>query len=393
MSQRAIIARRRGEQARRTPSFRAIVTALGYRVVDEREQHRQEHNRYNLGPGLVEELSQVVSDRDCGYVAVDNRLHPGQLSDLTAALAPATVRDCRGVVYERLADGGNRAAANRRDTQQLRSKRRRLVGDNRTETAATADLERRRQRLDEEFDTLRQRQRRRMTERQTEQSRPWVVVADAAGTATPLWKQLVENGDSREDESGNDHDNTHDRGRSRNSDEQTAGVLRPARPVTAAGTVGGHAVTIVDVPGTLGGSAAWYSQVTPGAVAALERATVVVCVGEAAHADLTTEEGASAATVVQVTPEAGALTDAETVETVRSRVADALGTTVIEVQLPYTDDSQALVSWLHDAGEVRETSYGDTIDVRVALSVSARERLETKLASWSHETSGTVTER
>ncbi|ERG89874.1 MAG: hypothetical protein J07HX5_02046 [halophilic archaeon J07HX5] len=131
MSQRAVIACRQGEQTTRTPSFRAIVTALGHRIVDEREQQRQEHNRYNLGPGLVDELSQIVDERDCGYVAVDNQLHPGQLSDLTAALAPATVRDCRGVVYERLANGGNRAAANRRDAQQLRGKRRRLLADNR----------------------------------------------------------------------------------------------------------------------------------------------------------------------------------------------------------------------------------------------------------------------
>lgn len=374
MSQRAVIARRQGEQTTRTPSFRAIVTALGHRIVDEREQQRQEHNRYNLGPGLVDELSQIVGERDCGYVAVDNQLHPGQRSDLTAALAPATVRDCRGVVYERLADGGNRAAANRRDAQQLRGKRRRLLADNRTETTATADLERQRQRLDKELDTLRQQQRRQITDRQTES--PWVVIADAVGAATPLWERLVEG--------------THEHGRNHNqgTNEQTAGVLRPAQPATAAGTIGGHTVTVVDVPGTLSGSEAWYNQVTTGTVAALGRATVLVGVGETALAGLAVKEKAPTATTVEVTPETGALADTATVEMVRSRVADALGTTVVQVQLPYTDDSQALVSWLHDAGEVRETSYGDTIAVRVALSVSAREKLQTKLAS----TAGTVTE-
>ncbi|ERG89873.1 MAG: hypothetical protein J07HX5_02045 [halophilic archaeon J07HX5] len=57
-----------------------------------------------------------------------------------------------------------------------------------------------------------------------------------------------------------------------------------------AGTVGGHAVTVVDVPGTLGGSEAWYNQVTTGTVAALDRATVLVGVGETALEGLPVEK-------------------------------------------------------------------------------------------------------
>ncbi len=271
---------------------------------------------------------------------VDNRLHEGQLADLAAALS-VPVRDRRSVVWGWLAEGGNRVAENRHRALELRVQRRRLLADDESADRGVADLEDRLDRLDAEIDQLCARARDRILDRRsTGEYR--VVIADTTGEGQ-AWSELT----------GADAD----RGEST--------ILRPARPRTETTTIEGYGIAATDTPGTLGGLPEYYERVVPGTVAAVEAADVVVT------DDPALETGAAAR-----------VTLGSDSETVRSQVAAAIEalSVDVDVELPYTDDGRATSSWLHDIGTVRERAYGETIELRVALSAAALEQLQMRLA-------------
>ncbi len=348
----AIVARRRSEETGPTPGFARIAAALGYEVVDTVEQRREQHNEYGLGPGAVDRLGERLDglgDPDGACVLVDNRLHEGQLADLAAALS-GPVRDRRSVVWDWLAEGGNRVAENRHTALKLRLRRRRLLAGGTSADRGVADLEDRLDRLDAEVDRLRARARDRVLDRRsTGEYR--VVIADTTGESR-AWAGLT----------GAD------------ADRGESAILRPARPRTETTTVEGYGVAATDAPGTLGGLPGYYRRAVPGTVAAVKTADVVV----------TDDPALETGTAARVTLGSDS-------ETVRSRVAAALETLSVDVdvELPYTDDGRATSSWLHDVGTVRERAYGATIELRVALSAAALERLRTRLA----EADGTVRRR
>ncbi|PSP19967.1 hypothetical protein BRC62_01045, partial [Halobacteriales archaeon QH_10_67_13] len=267
-------------------------------------------------------------------------LHEGQLADLAAALS-VPVRDRRSVVWEWLAEGGNRVAENRHTALELRVRRRRLLAGDESADRGVADLEDRLDRLDAEIDRLCARARDRVLDRRsTGEYR--VVIADATGESR-AWAGLT----------GAD------------ADRGESAILRPARPQTETTTVEGYGIAATDTPGTLGGLPEYYERVVPGTVAAVEAADVVV----------TDDPALETGTAARVTLGSDS-------ETVRSQVAAAIETLSVDVdvELPYTEDGRATSSWLHDIGAVRERAYGDTIELRVALSAAALERLQTRLA-------------
>lgn len=336
----AIVARRRGEETSPTPGFARVAAALGYEVVDTVEQRREQHNEYGLGPGAVDRLGARLEETGGACVLVDNRLHEGQLADLAAALS-VPVRDRRSVVWEWLAEGGNRVAENRHRALERRVRRRRLLADDESADRGVADLEDQLDRLDAEIDRLCARARDRVLDRRsTGEYR--VVIADTIGESR-AWAGLT----------GADADR----------DEST--ILRPARPRTETTAVEGYGIAATDTPGTLGGLPEYYERVVPGTVAAVEAADVVV----------TDDPALETGTAARVTLGSDS-------ETVRSQVAAAIETLSVDVdvELPYTDDGRATSSWLHDIGAVRERAYGETIELRVALSAAALEQLQTRLA-------------
>jgi 50S ribosomal subunit-associated GTPase HflX len=262
MSERALVASRAGTVR---PWLEPAVAALGHEVVGTLVVDAPEHGEYHLPPGLVERLADRIEATDSGYLAIDGHVHPGQAADLLAALPPVVLRDRRGVAYERLAAGGNGAAATLLERQERRTERRQAANQSReaategpTGTAGRVEeLERRCQRLDE-----------RLAERQAaarEAVETGYAVVDArvvllgppTAPTTPLWAELT------------------------GAEPRDGGPLAPAEPVTATARIGPHEVAVTDTPGAVEELPEWFAGSVPGTVAALERADVVVLVGSA----------------------------------------------------------------------------------------------------------------
>lgn len=112
MSSRAVLASRSGSVAGWVSE---AVEALGYDIVETVTTANSEHGRYHLPPGVVDELETTLEGDDRALVAIDESVHPGQLVDIAATLGADDVRDRRGIVFERLAAGGNDVAETRLD--------------------------------------------------------------------------------------------------------------------------------------------------------------------------------------------------------------------------------------------------------------------------------------
>ena len=373
VSRQALVARRHGPDTDPTPGFSRIVTALGYDVTETIKQRRQEHNEYDLGPGAVDRLQDRIHETDPSLVAVDNRLHEGQLVDLEAAIpGSVAVKDRRDVVLAWLAAGGNRVADNRHTARQLRVHRRELRAGDEPADRSVADLERRLTECDDELDRLRTHARRRITEQQIA-GKHHVVLAATTGERQ-LWSELT----------GADADG---------DEGEPTTPLRPAQPRTDTATVDEHAVVVTDTPGTLGGLPAWYERVVPGTVAAIETADLVVTddpeleLGPTDATRVSLERGrGSESGAARLGPEgAGAVSALE------SQIGTALDarSVAVEVQLPYTDDGRATSSWLHEVGSIEGRTYAEAIVLHVDLSRAALDELRTRIAG----TAGTVQRR
>jgi 50S ribosomal subunit-associated GTPase HflX len=373
MSERALVASRAGTVR---PWLEPAVAALGHEVVGTLVVDAPEHGEYHLPPGLVERLADRIEATDSGYLAIDGHVHPGQAADLLAALPPVVLRDRRGVAYERLAAGGNGAAATLLERQERRTERRQAANQSReaategpTGTAGRVEeLERRCQRLDE-----------RLAERQAaarEAVETGYAVVDArvvllgppTAPTTPLWAELT------------------------GAEPRDGGPLAPAEPVTATARIGPHEVAVTDTPGAVEELPEWFAGSVPGTVAALERADVVVLVGSAGDAPALAAldeavAGRSDAARLPALPAGSAPengwslepVDAGEPEAVRSRLAGLLETATLAVRLPYDDEAHALVSWLHDRTAVESVAYGDDIALTVTAPAGAAAELRRRV--------------
>ena len=330
--------------------FEATVAALGYDVTGTLSVDRPEHGRYNLPPGLVDRLAERARTADISLVAVDELLHPGQMVDLDGAL-PVTVRDRRGVVWQRLGGVADDCLALR----DCRLERRRAAGAERDSAGQApsggggrvADLDRREQELRARRDECRGAARERVSTAYDGVDARVVLVGPPAARTTRLWAGLT-------DEPGD-----------------PSGPVHPPEPRTAVTTVGPHEVAVTDTPGLVEGLPAWYTDAVPGTIAALEAADVVVVVSEGERFRQLDER--FEATVVSVR-------EPVDVEAVRARLAAALPSARVELTLPHGDETQALVSWLYDTATVADITYGEGVTATVTVPVDRVTELERRVS-------------
>ncbi|MXR51150.1 hypothetical protein GRX03_05955 [Halovenus sp. WSH3] len=350
MAERALLATREGSL---TPGFERIVSASS-EVVESLVRDRPADNRYHLPPGLVESLSERIEQDDITRVAVDGIAHEGQMVDLTSALPDVTVRDRRGVVWERLSEGGNPVAAARltlRDNRIDRRRARRRRRDQQTtapagEDGAVAEAERACDRAAERLTQRQETQRRQISESYTGVD-AYVTVLSSVPESADCWAGLT-------------------------GEAESTGPLRPATPTTATTTVGPHELAVTDTPGLFAGGPEWLRTATPGTMAAVERADVVLTVG-----DVGGLPGQSDFDGTRLRVPSRGFDDPP--EELRARLRSVLPTSELAVRLPYTDDGQAVLSWLYDRTSVRELEYGEDIYVRVECPETATESVERRV--------------
>lgn len=361
MATRALLATRNGSL---TPGFEAVVSALGYEVVDVLATDGPEDNQYYLPPGLLEELRNRIAETGAEYLAIDGRAHAGQMVDLETTLPSVTIRDRRGVVAERLASGDNPAAAARLALRERRIELRRARRDQREQsttgpsgTSGTVSeleesCERQAVSLADEQETL----RKRIIESYEGIDTHVVIVGQITTPTTTCWGTLI--GEQRED-----------------------GPLRPATPRTAVVDIGPHAVAVTDTPGSTVGESEWLAEVMPGTVAAIDRADILLAVGLSAdiEIDALLPVDEFEGTVVQCPEPAdtGGVSDQSNDwgAQITAAIRAELPTTRVAAALPYSDEAQALVSTLHEETTVESVSYGDEIRLLVEMPDSAVERL------------------
>jgi GTP-binding protein HflX len=349
-----------------------VVDALGYGVLETVCQERREHNRYNLGPGLVDRLADRIDAAGVEYLAVDHLVHPGQMVDLTATLPPVTLRDRRGVFREYLA-ADNPVAALLSTRQAKRIERRAVARDQRDGAAATPEgTGRRLAALDRELDRLDGRIEERAADRRTRLAETHAADSYVAVTGPPTaaigptWRTLTD------------------------EPLDAAGVLGPSEPTTARVSIGCHDVAVTATTAILGDLPTWYERTVPGTVAALSRADIVVSVLPAGDSWLATVETITDrfdGTHIAVAEQSAAVADpaAETVtredDALVDRIEALLPSERLRVSLPQTDESMTLVSWCYDNGRVVEIAYGETVALTLEVPPGLVDELRSRVSS------------
>ncbi|WP_253738668.1 hypothetical protein [Halohasta salina] len=349
MSKPALIVSQSG---RLTPGVTTLVAAEGYEPVSTLVTERAENGQYYLSSATVARIEQRLAEaHQPPVVVVDGEPHIGQLVDLQARLQSTTVVDRRRVVWERLADE-NPVAATRISLQAARLARRHAANDQRDAASAgpsgtsgrVADCDERTQTHRDRLEQQQATARRRVRTGHTAVDAVVVLLGTVDAPTTPLWNELT-------------------------GHEATVEGGRPARPATAQTTVGPHTVAVIDTPGipASDGLPEWLETVLPGLVTALERSTCLLGVGEDHEALV--ESIAQRFEVPYRSLERPAATAA------RTELEDLLPSVPCAVRLPYGDDTQALVSALHDRAVVHATEYDDAIYLRLEVSRAATEEI------------------
>lgn len=344
------------QSGRPTDGLPALVAANGHEPVATLVVDRPEDGQYYLSPATVEQVeNHDVAERESATLVVDGAPHPGQLADLQARLRSTAVVDTRHVLWARLA-GANPVAETRLELRTARVERRRAADAQRD--AATrgpsgtsgrlADVERRVEDLRGTLDERQVAARRRVRTGHADADAGVVVLGRVGAPTAALWSALT-------------------------GEAGASGVGRPARPTTATRAVGPHALAVTDTPGIPGdeGPPEWLTRAVPGLAAALEGATVVLGVGEGHEALLE-------AAAERFDTRCRSL-DAPDADAARAALGDALPTAAYAVRLPYSDDTHALVSDLHDRAAVRETEYDDSVYLRLAVARTATEELRRRV--------------
>jgi hypothetical protein len=358
MTERAVLASRSGGL---TPWFAATVDALGYDSAATLTVDGPEHGRYHLPPGLVDRLDQRVRETGATLVAVDEVVHPGQMVDLADALAPVTLRDRRGVVWKRLA-ATNPVAEQTLALRDCRIERRRVARadrDSATDSPAGTggrvdELDRRVQQLRDALERHRADGRERVTAAHDGVDARVTLLGSPTAPTGRLWAALT-------DETG-----------------PATGPFRPARPAAAVTTAGPHEIVLTDTPGVVAGAPDWYTDAVPGTSAAIARADVLVVVGERpgpVERRCRTLRERGETPVVPALPPGTDPAGQDSVDStdpgaVRTAVAAALPSAVVDLLLPYSDGAHALVSQLHDRDAVRTVAYDDRIALTAEVPAS-----------------------
>ena len=345
------------QSGRLTPWLSTLVGAQGYEPVSTLVTERAEDGRYYFSPATVAQIEQRTRGMDEQLVVVDGVPHPGQLVDVQGRLQSATVVDKRRVLWERLA-AKNPVAATRISLQEARLARRRAANEQRE--AATggpsgtsgqvADCDKRIQTLQDRLKEHQEAARRRVRTGHTAVDATVVLLGGVGAPTTALWGELT-------------------------GQEASAEIGRPARPATAQTTVGPHTVAVTDTPGIPGsdGLPQWITDVLPGLVTALEQATCLLGVG-ADHEAVLESVAESCGLPYR------SLADADAT-VARMALDDLLPSVTCAIRLPYRDDTQALVSDLHDRTVVHETEYSDALYVRLEAAQTAIDDLHRRVTA------------
>lgn len=350
MPQKAVIVSQSGEVSAGLPE---TVSALGYEVEKEVVTDRGEDARYYLSPATVDRLEAMLSSSDpLSCLVVDAEVHPGQAVDLTERLPATTFRDRRGAFLDGLGED-NPAAAARFELWRSRISRRKAAREQRDgqtdgptgETGRLGEIDGRLQRIRDDIRRHRKEAYDRVTEAYTDADGYAVLVGDGVGT-TEVWSSLTDGGTER--------------------------VTRPSRAVTDTVTVGPHRVAVTDLPEVPEPNSdsealpGWFREAAPGVPAALERASLVVGIGERRE-DLTdaVSEGFGCDVAYACDPEEAS-----------EAIAEAFGTAEYVFRLPYGDAAHAFVSRLHDEAEVGGVRYDEEILVRATVSQGAEDELK-----------------
>lgn len=337
MTERALVA---GNEETVTPWLAETLATLGYETVATAAADSPEDGQYYLSPGIVERVEELLDRTGAPTLVVDGDPHVGQLTDLRERVTGVEIRDRRRVVWERL-ESSNPVAETRLALEDTRLKRRLAERAGRRQarqspdgtSGRVADLDRQCERLRDELADRQQDTRTRVTTAHTDAD-AYVVLAETAGTGSPIDRRLAFDGEPGPADSP------------------------PVRAETGVGRLGVHRVAVTDIPAVpwLGHVPDWFEAVVPGAIAALERADIVCSTTRPLAETLATNFEATPVTVEQPTR-------AE----VRQALTAHLGTVDIDVSFPYADEAHAAVSWLHDRTAVRSVAYEE----RIALSLTA----------------------
>ncbi len=372
MRSRAVLASRSGSVA---DWIVKAVEALGYDIAETVTAESSEHGQYHLPPGVVEELDATLRKEDRALVAIDESVHPGQLVDIAATLQADDICDRRGIVFERLAAGGNDVAETRLALYNRRLDRRRAKRAQRQSAtrgpAGTSgrveDLDRRCQQLQATLGTRRRAARQRTDETYETADARVVITGSPAVGAPRLWSALT------------------------GADERHPGPFEPARPVSVTRSLGVHRLTMTATPGLIPDDPEWYEMVVPGTFVALRRADIVVVVGrspdrlETLSETVQTQSGATVLPALQSreqneTESAKRPVGPATPQAIESRLRSELAAVRVDVTLPYGDETQALVSRLYDRRTVSSVAYGDEIALTVEIPEDARQDLRRQVS-------------
>lgn len=376
MPAQALLATRSGSL---TPGFEAVISALGYEVVDVLATDGPEDNQYYLPPGLVEELPNRITEKGAEYLAIDGSAHAGQIVDLETALPSVTIRDRRDVVAERLASGDNPAAEAQLALRERRIELRRARRDQREQSTTgpsgtsgtVSELDQACTRQAVTLANEQENQRRRIIDSYEGIDTHVVIVGQLTAPTTTYWEILT-------------------------GEQGEGALLRPATPATALTEIGPHVVAVTDTPGSIAGESERLAEVLPGTAAAIDRADILLTVGWSEDRDvdalLPVDEFEGA--VVHCPEPADAVGDgsdrpSDWGEQIGEAIRAQLPTTRIAVALPYSDEGHALVSTLHEETTVESVNYEDEIRLLVEMSESAVEtfcrRIEAVDGEWIEE--------
>jgi hypothetical protein len=265
--------------------------------------------------------------------------------------------DRRRILWDRLAKA-NPVAATRVKLRRARLTRRRAADSQRGASTQGpsgtsgrfADTDERIQSLRDTLDEQQETARGRVRTGHTAADTRIVLLGRVGAPTTALWTALI-------------------------GKDPASDVGRPAQVATAMTAVGPHTVAVTDAPGVPGsdGLPGWLTEVIPGLSAALDEAACVLGVGEGHDTLLRT--------IAERFDTPCRSLDGVDATTARAVLGDVLESEEYAVRLPYGDDTQALVSELHDRATVHATEYDDAVYVHVEVARSATDELRRRVSA------------
>ncbi|OYR50169.1 GTPase HflX [Halorubrum sp. Ea8] len=409
---RALIAARDADVRPETDEIRGLARSAGYEVVGEVTQRRREDPTYGLGRGKAEELMRRASVEDVDAVIYDGELSPGQTASLSDLLPDGVEPiDRTRLVLDLFAEGaGSRAAELQVELarlEYLKPRLRELIArDYATDLRYHNEDDRRvldvERRIDDARRALSEVTEARSERREQRRRAGFDAVALAgytnAGKST-LLRRLADDVDGP-----GTHD---DPGTHADVDESVSAADRPFETLdvtTRRATLGGRRTLVTDTVGFVDALPHRSVRSFRATIESVRDADAVLLVVDAADdpetvgdrvrttlsaveetagpvvpvlnkvdlldgrelrarrealadaaADLNADGHAVAEALEPAVP-ASALTGAG-VDAVREALRSALPTEATTLRLPNSGAAQALLSWAHDSGEVRDVTY------------------------------------